>query len=252
MHNSAEQLHVVLPPNQHGRDFFLGDLHGMYDALTDGLRVCGFRTDCDRLISVGDLIDRGPESMAALSLIEEPWFYAVRGNHEQMMLDAYAAEDSSFASSWKANGGRWFDALPDDMRDHVVALAARLPIAISVQYGKRLIGVVHAEWSYPTAQAPDWAEVDMGLSDPQFHRQLLWGRRVIRDDSPVADKTADLTIHGHTPVERPELRGTALFIDTGCVYGGPLTIISAEEALTMVDNFSGFQTSVGRKSGTEK
>ena len=50
-----------LPENTQGRDFLIGDLHGYYQALMQALEEVAFDPDTDRLISVGDLIDRGPD-----------------------------------------------------------------------------------------------------------------------------------------------------------------------------------------------
>lgn len=42
---------------------------------------------CDRLFSVGDLVDRGEHAIDALALLDFPWFFAVKGNHEEVMCD---------------------------------------------------------------------------------------------------------------------------------------------------------------------
>lgn len=65
----------------------VGDLHGCHTLLMNELERVSFDPLCDLLISVGDLIDRGAENVECLELITMPWFMAVRGNHEQMMLD---------------------------------------------------------------------------------------------------------------------------------------------------------------------
>lgn len=70
-----------LAANSAGRDFVVGDLHGQYDLLMGELDRAGFDRDTDRLICVGDLVDRGPQSVECLSLLREPWFFAVLGNH---------------------------------------------------------------------------------------------------------------------------------------------------------------------------
>ena len=70
-----------------GRDLVVGDLHGHRSLLEQELDRLGFDPSCDRVLSVGDLIDRGPESFETLSLIDEPWFHAVLGNHELMLLN---------------------------------------------------------------------------------------------------------------------------------------------------------------------
>ena len=47
--------------NATGRDFVVGDLHGMFSHLEALLNEVAFDESADRLFSVGDLIDRGPE-----------------------------------------------------------------------------------------------------------------------------------------------------------------------------------------------
>ena len=63
---------TVLPENDRGRDFVVGDLHGCYDALMRQLDARGFDPAADRLLSVGDLVDRGPDSRRCLSWSGNP------------------------------------------------------------------------------------------------------------------------------------------------------------------------------------
>ena len=79
-------FHQHLPANTVGRDFIVGDLHGCLDLLHAELARLQFEPAKDRLFSVGDLADRGPDSMGCLRLLREPWFHAVRGNHEDMLI----------------------------------------------------------------------------------------------------------------------------------------------------------------------
>ena len=78
-------------PEALGRDFVVGDIHGAFDILMKALEAVGFNPKTDRLFSVGDLVDRGNYSQLALEFLSEPWVFAVRGNHEQMLLDMYAS-----------------------------------------------------------------------------------------------------------------------------------------------------------------
>lgn len=94
-----------LPANTAGRDFVIGDLHGAFSCLERALEGVKFDPAVDRLISVGDLVDRGPENEKCLRLLLEPWFFAVKGNHEQMMADYYA--DRPLGQWWLRNGGGW-------------------------------------------------------------------------------------------------------------------------------------------------
>ena len=71
--------------NETGRDFVIGDLHGSFSLLEKMLEHVSFDTETDRLFSVGDLVDRGPESLECLELLQMPWFHSVYSNHENMM-----------------------------------------------------------------------------------------------------------------------------------------------------------------------
>jgi serine/threonine protein phosphatase 1 len=90
--------------NTVGRDFVVGDIHGCYDLLMNELQYVVFNRAVDRLFSVGDLVDRGPDSFKCLSLPFEHWFHAVRGNHEIMMLEALNNEPLMLYL-WLQNGG---------------------------------------------------------------------------------------------------------------------------------------------------
>ena len=46
--------------NKIGKDYVVGDIHGMFKALYKNLESMNFNFKTDRLFSVGDLCDRGP------------------------------------------------------------------------------------------------------------------------------------------------------------------------------------------------
>jgi serine/threonine protein phosphatase 1 len=96
----------TLEPNLEGRDFVVGDLHGCLDLLFNLLVGVDFDPDKDRLISVGDLADRGPDSLGCLQLLLEPWFHSARGNHEDLMLYAFG-QPEYYTTFWVKNGGQW-------------------------------------------------------------------------------------------------------------------------------------------------
>lgn len=138
-----------LPENTDGRDFVVGDLHGHRSLLEQALDEAAFDQRCDRVLSVGDLIDRGPESLEALSLIEEPWFHAVLGNHELMLLNflGYYGSRVHSRKSYPSGGGEWItDAIAKNSKD-IERLADRvsaLPLAIHVE-GDVPFNVTHGD-----------------------------------------------------------------------------------------------------------
>ncbi|KAH7316602.1 Metallo-dependent phosphatase-like protein [Stachybotrys elegans] len=68
----------------------VGDIHGMYDELNELLNKVDFNPDTDHLVATGDMISKGPDSSAVVALLMELDASAVRGNHENNVLLAWA------------------------------------------------------------------------------------------------------------------------------------------------------------------
>lgn len=197
----------------------VGDIHGCFSLLMDKLRACRFDPWQDLLVSVGDVIDRGPESLRCLQLLRKRWVAAVRGNHEQMAMDALASEQ---ASMWLMNGGDWFNALsPSHQAQAREALenCRRLPwiLEIECQTGRHVIA--HAD--YPS-DAYEWQK-------PVDLQQVLWSRRRLDGNRVEKGITgADHFWFGHTPLRyRVDIKNLH-YIDTGAVFGGELTLVKLQ------------------------
>ena len=96
--------HRLLDVNAHGSDWVVGDLHGCFRHLERAIEALGIRPGIDRIISVGDLIDRGPQSHEAIYWLGDGRLAAsVLGNHETLMITALTTE--YFDQMWKNNGG---------------------------------------------------------------------------------------------------------------------------------------------------
>lgn len=135
--------------NEKGHDFAVGDIHGHFPALERLLARIGFDDARDRLFAVGDLIDRGPASARFMEFLARPWFHAVRGNHEQMMIES--AFDPDMLATWEDNGGGWARRfLSPTAIDQQRAVADQLPFAIEVVTRHGLVGLVHAHLPLPT------------------------------------------------------------------------------------------------------
>jgi len=114
---NTQKLPLVraLPSNQRGRDFVVGDLHGCYDLLDRLLETVRFDPGCDRLFSVGGLMDYGPDSLRSLAFLEAPWFYAVQGSYESMLLrffESYLASGSIDFHNRMAKRSKWLNGKP--------------------------------------------------------------------------------------------------------------------------------------------
>ena len=207
--------------NEVGTDYVVGDIHGCYSLLMDRLKEIGFDKTRDRLFSVGDLVDRGPESFNCLSLPYEPWFFAVRGNHESLMHDAVNGKN---AGLWLMNGGGWCaDHDLGDLRILVNDVMERLPLAIEIKTDKGLVGIIHAD-----VTSGKWGNFD--------ERRDVWSRdridRLTRDWNPVGG--VDAVVVGHTILEEPVRKDNLVYIDTGAFHTGKLHIIKAEDAIRQI------------------
>ncbi|QFY42492.1 metallophosphoesterase [Candidatus Methylospira mobilis] len=207
--------------NTAGRDFIVGDLHGAFDLLDAAMEAVDFDARKDRLFSVGDLVDRGPDSPRVIAFLEQPFFFAVRGNHEDMFLDIYAESDTpseSVVREKTANYGmRWWWDLPQNERLAYIAAFRRLPLVMEVQTRHGAIGILHAEVPLGMDWATFTALIESG--DQQVIQQALRGRsRACRGDNLGVDGIERVFV-GHTPLESAAQRGNVFHLDTGAVFG---------------------------------
>lgn len=215
---SAWQWHVRLPLNDDGRDFCVGDLHGMFPLLEHALTQLRFDPARDRLMSVGDLIDRGPESANVVNFLGRSWVHAVRGNHEQMLLDSEG--DPALEADWTMGcGGDWWLALSEIGRKRCRSAISALPYALEIETRLGLVGIVHAD----VPQDMMWTQfVDRLGIDPDVREHALWSRtrigRVRRGEAVPPVPGIDLLVCGHTPLNAAQQAGNVHFIDTGAVY----------------------------------
>jgi serine/threonine protein phosphatase 1 len=223
-----------LPRNAAGRDYLVGDLHGHRERLERELDRIGFDPHHDRLLSVGDLIDRGPDSLGTLSLIEEPWFHGVLGNHELMLLHYLGRYSSRVHSrkSFVARGGRWVAELGGAQRKRLKRLAdalETLPLALHVE-GEVPFNVMHGDLlpigerqtdlhAHPTVcvhAADDATSSRLNLGEARAYglSELAFSQHAVRiSDRPFGD--LELTYVGHTPVPYVTVHNSYVYIDQG-------------------------------------
>ena len=215
--------------NEQGRDLIVGDIHGHFTKLQSALDKIGFNPDAgDRLFSVGDLVDRGPESMQALEWLEKPWFHAVAGNHEDMAITW--GNGGGSVGHYAANGGGW-NIANDDVTKRTIALAFEaLPIAIEIETELGTVGVVHAD-----CPAPSWGQFTSSLESDlisDMERMHLiamaqWSRNRCDCGDPRGVEGVRAVVVGHTPMNHMVMLGNVIYIDTGCWLGHDFCIIDA-------------------------
>lgn len=213
---------LMRAPAPRGRLICIGDIHGCYDelvALLDELRP----VDGDVVVSVGDIVRKGPSVAECLRLWRERGYLAVRGNNEEKLL-RYARWGPFGAVLDPADRSvllhrdlvRFIDTFP---------VAIDFPdLAVSVIHGGVLPGmrlseesvrdareeVVRLRWLREQADG-GWQYVPKGK---QAATDRLWSE---------IWSGPQFVLYGHTPVRTPKRDPFALGLDTGCVYGGELT-----------------------------
>ncbi|MDR7342699.1 serine/threonine protein phosphatase 1 [Pantoea alhagi] len=201
--------------------YIVGDLHGCRALLDRQLLAASFDPQQDLLIAVGDLIDRGPDSLGCLRLLAEPWFRSVRGNHEEMALNALLQNEKLL---WKRNGGDWFWQLEEKERDEAqraLMQCQTLPLILHISLEARTVVVAHAD--YPAAH--------YAFEQPVDEYQVVWGRKRIHDLQRGRGETivgADAFYFGHTPLDQPLSGWNQHFIDTGAVFDNQLTLVKIQ------------------------
>lgn len=220
------------------RVYAVGDIHGRLDLLERALAMI----DADdatrpatqtRLVLLGDLIDRGPNSRGVIDrtialTIERPDVTVLMGNHEEILLEARGG-DRQALGLFNRVGGR--DTLlsygaPAELYDaagldELLALIDRyVPddhIAFMESLGERAV-------------SGDYLFVHAGVRpkvalDAQKASDLRWIRE------PFLSSTADhgaVVVHGHTITDAVEDRGNRIGIDTGAYASGRLTVLGVE------------------------
>jgi serine/threonine protein phosphatase 1 len=220
-------FHLQFDPNPLGRDFVVGDLHGMTELLEQELAAARFDGGRDRLFSVGDLVDRGKDSLQAARLLDESWFWAVRGNHEEMLLDVVDHGGSQRVRLWRLNGGDWGLrwGRPTAAAREAAQLCRGLPHVITLTHrsGWR-VGICHAQ-----CPVDDWDRIDETERDERLRGSMLWGRDRICADRPTRVANVDLSVHGHTITPDPLQVENRLYIDTGAYASGRLTLLCLDD-----------------------
>jgi serine/threonine protein phosphatase 1 len=196
--------------------FAIGDVHGCFAKLDNLLHRCaeyaGSRPH--RFVLLGDYIDRGPESRDVIRKLrrlteQRPGeVICLMGNHEDMLLAA--VDKPSEVHWWIDNGGDTtlasygVNSIKDVPTDDIEWIRNR---PLSHDDGLRFF--VHAGID-PSAPL-----------DRQDRFTMLWTRKRHSDELDPGR----FVVHGHTPLrsEFPEHRPYRLNLDTGAVFGGPLS-----------------------------
>lgn len=220
----------------------IGDIHGHAALLKRLLRKVEPST-ADQFVFLGDYVDRGPESPQVLERLiafaeEFPRSVFLRGNHEQMLLDARdeATRQQRKPAVFDGILSRLFQEQPLEIHNFlanggnatVSAYGRQLqldnPLQILRQMPEEHIDFIQRTPLY--YQREPYFFVHAGV-DPHLSLEAEAGRQAllwVRSPLWLQDPNWCLTVvHGHTPVVEPAFRELEVCLDTGAGHQGCLT-----------------------------
>lgn len=202
----------------------IGDIHGCLSTLQALIAKAG---PVDQIISVGDLIDRGPDSFGVIKYCIDNNIQVCLGNHEFMALEAiskYLGPDYPYKrmdlldSDWFANGGSGvFDSCSKEDLQFMLDYFKSLPIYIKTDYTHNDLPVVV---SHTCLNNYTYDILNATQDDLRAHAEsFVWAR------TQAVNTAKFFNIYGHTPTDYLDIKGavprispTGINLDTGCVY----------------------------------
>jgi hypothetical protein len=203
------------------RTIVVGDIHGCYDELMELLEEANFGRK-DRLISVGDLLAKGPKSRETIELfMDDDRFTTVIGNHDLALRRRWSGEDVELKPAQRETHKElkgekdkylhYLNTLP-----FVIDLDTHLVIHAGLRPNVELHSQTTGDLTRIRTLGPD-RESDEGT--PWYH--VYNGEKTV--------------LFGHWPHKEPRRGPKAIGLDTGCVYGYTLTayIIETDEFVSV-------------------
>ena len=197
-----------------GRLIAIGDIHGCHEEFSELLGLIDLQPD-DRLVLLGDLVNRGPNTPRVLELARAHRAISLLGNHELRLLNYRRTHDLKFV---KENDLETFDQLTAEDWSYLENML------LTYEEPELNLVCVHGGFlpDMPWNKQPAEIVTRIQVIDAA-------GQPCKRAEAPAAPSWADLwngppfVVYGHTP--RPEIykRKWSVGIDTACAMGGHLT-----------------------------
>jgi len=211
------------------RHIFIGDIHGCIDEFNELLKKVSYNRDEDRVILLGDLIDRGPDSVAVVRKARELKLECVMGNHEHKYLkwfrsqgtrvDVYDRRD--FYSQFSDQDITYIHDMPTyiELPDVVVVHAGLKPgIPISSQTKDDLMYLRYTDADRKFISLKKINKLGKEETGAIFWTQFWYGPKSV--------------VYGHNvhsyedPLIEEIIPGVTCYgLDTGCCFGGRLTAL---------------------------
>lgn len=201
------------------RTIIIGDVHGCYEELIELLEKCHYDLENDRLIFLGDLINKGPYSRKVVNFVMEGGHECIQGNHERGFLNSLV-NPQFFKRGFK----KFFESYESKKeRERVIEWMENLPLIIEdkdficVHGGLQPHLPLKKQKPEIVTRIRTWGGDPMDMdneSDPPWYHYYQ------------GDK---LVIFGHWAMRGLVVEDKVVGLDTGCVWGGALSALILPE-----------------------
>jgi len=235
--------------NEKGPFDIIGDVHGCFNELKELLEKLGYKLaynkhdskytvtvpDGHKAVFVGDLVDRGPNSVEVLRLImdmvEAGQAYCVSGNHDDKLYRKLIGRNVQIRHGLEHTLEQLNHCTPEFI-SRVRDFLGGLPHHILLDDGRLVIA--HAGLAEHLHGKHNRTVRDLCLYGPT-NGQLDQLGLPVRLDWAANYTGHAIVVYGHTPVHESKWRNNTINIDTGCVFGGKLTsLMYPDHILTSV------------------
>lgn len=218
------------------RVFIFGDVHGRYDLIAKCKSVLGIKED-DIKVFLSDVIDRGPENLKCfLEAYKKENTYSVIGNHEWMMVNGFIFDNVDWYRCWLSNGGlATLNEVGDEGCEWMANSVKDFPTCLTININNKILGFSHAGWPVELSHISPIDLSNIGFNEnyiKHLEEVLVWDRKSLEeingghDIGPVLG--VDYMFHGHSYVKEPLMHYNRIYMDTGSVFNGNLTVAILE------------------------
>lgn len=215
------------------RTIIIGDIHGCIEEFEELIQVLKYNEKSDRLILLGDLIDRGPNSVAVVQKARKMELECVMGNHEYKFLKWLKSAGSRSDVYDKTS---FYQHLTDDDVDYIFQMPTYIKLAdnmivvhagmkpgisISNQSKQDLMYIRFSDSHQNSIPLKKIAKLGMKETDAHFWTEFWYGPESIVYGHHVHSMTDPL-------IEEVSPGVTCYGLDTGCCFGGRLSAMILE------------------------
>ncbi|MGM9322455.1 metallophosphoesterase [Deinococcus aquaticus] len=219
----------------------IGDVHGCLPELRDLLRDLGYvlsgggarHPQGRTAVFVGDLVDRGPDSLGVLNLVmgmvAGGAALCVPGNHDEKLCRALAGKAVKAMHGLDVTLAQLEQAGPD-VQAQVRTFIDALPTQLVLDGGALIVAHAGLPAHYHGRGGGRVRSFAL-YGDVNGQRDELG--LPIRRDWAADYHGAALVVYGHTPHAAPRWKGNTVNVDTGCAFGGHLSALRYPERTTL-------------------